>query len=57
MYYFNPSGENISFQFKGILYTVLAWEHLDLPEELYEYIEEKQLLIEVDYERYIADFY
>lgn len=57
MYYVNSSGKDVTFYYKGEKFIILAWSHVDLPEELYEYIESNPINIplEVDYHRYIAE--
>jgi len=55
MYFVNSSGKSVKFTHQGKEYFILAWKHVDLPEELYDIIEIHKIPLEVDYHRYISE--
>jgi len=55
MYFVNLTGMPLDLVHNGIKFHVHAWEHVDLPEELYDFIQSNIPKLEVDYPRYIAE--
>lgn len=54
MYRVNTSGKSITFKWKEQKFFIHGWEHVELPEEMYDFIEEFYPKLEMDYERYLA---
>jgi len=53
LHYINKSGRDIAFIYKGTKYIVKCWRKIELPPDLYDFIESGKIDIELDYEYYI----
>ena len=48
--YVNISGRDLFFIFKGQKYVIKAWRNIDLPEDMYEFIKNSKISLELNYE-------
>lgn len=55
IHYINISGKEVFFSFKREAIRVKPWQSIDLPDEVYDYIEEKKIPLEINYSLYIEE--
>lgn len=55
IHYVNDSGRDLAFFYQGQKFLIKAWRHIDLPNEMTEFLETREIPLSINYERYLND--